>query len=709
MAGAPSETLKNRTYVGLILAQFTNSFNDQASHIIGNFFACDMLIGYAQLKGVDEKLLVAVVTLLFIVPLLLLSPLAGILADKLSKRDIVVTMKCSEVTFMFIGLVALLLPRLSHYLPISSQTLGITSAVLIILVVFLMGVQTAFLVPAKYGIMPEILHTSVLSRGNGILEGTSFVAQLAGTSVGGILYSLLKRPEDLDNGFRDSNVWIAGAALFTLAILGTIAAFMMRPVPAAAPNRKLTLSWIAPLRESFAVLGRSKPLALAVIGIAFFAFMTLYARQSLLYEGETRKQVEVARQHLAKLLPKDHESAGHQSSDPLAIKAEGVSESQRAELRVSVLIAMVGLGIGVGSLLAGYLSGSKLELGLVPIGGIGLVLVTGLLAFSLDNVYMMFGCLIALGVFAGLYVVPMYTMMQQRAPKAQKGVIVATSNFVNVAGGIIAILTFYILSFIGEGTLGELPSYRSVKDSIPALQEYIGQLEHRLWIPRLLFAGASVMTAGMLYLICRQLPDFFTRALLYAFSQRRYHLRVEGLNHLPQDGPAILVTNSGLFDSCVHVIGATDRYVHFYLPDRADGSSLNGFLRLLSRLTSTTTIPRSGDRSETLASAMATLKAGDIVGLGLESVEDSAGVSAFFQLVHDRANVAIVPVFCDVHHKSKIPEPGIANRRQARVAFGDPLDPSADADLIRAELLRLERDVVHHPHLPSVPIETPAR
>ncbi|MBX9654514.1 MFS transporter, partial [bacterium] len=256
MAGAPSETLKNRTYVGLILAQFTNSFNDQASHIIGNFFACDMLIGYAQVKGVDEKLLVAVVTLLFIIPLLLLSPLAGILADKFSKRDVVVAMKCSEVTFMFIGLVALLLPRLSHYFPDSSQILGITSAVLIILVVFLMGVQTAFLVPAKYGIMPEILHTSVLSRGNGILEGTSFVAQLAGTSVGGILYSLLKRPEDLENGFRDSNVWIAGAALLTLSILGTVAAFMMRPVPAAAPHRKLTLSWIAPLRESFAVLGR---------------------------------------------------------------------------------------------------------------------------------------------------------------------------------------------------------------------------------------------------------------------------------------------------------------------------------------------------------------------------------------------------------------------------------------------------------------------
>ena len=249
-----------------------------------------------------------------------------------------------------------------------------------------------------------------------------------------------------------------------------------------------------------------------------------------------------------------------------------------------------------------------------------------------------------------------------------------------------------------------MPQYRSVKDSIPLLQDYISQLEHRLWIPKLLFAGASVMTAGMLYLICRQLPDFFTRALLYVFSQRRYHLRVDGLTHLPQDGPAILVTNSELFDSCVHVLGATDRYVHFYLPDRSDGSSLNGFLRLLSRLTSTTTIPRSPDQRETLDSVLATLQSGDIVGLTLESIGDSS----FFRMVHERVNVPIVPVFCDVHEKSRIPEPGIANRRQARVTFGEALNPSADGEAVRAELTRLEHDVVHHPSSAALHAESHA-
>ncbi len=80
----------------------------------------------------------------------------------------------------------------------------------------------------------------------------------------------------------------------------------MGPVPAAAPHRKMTFNWIAPLRESFGVLAKSRPLALAVVGIAFAAFMTLYSRQSLLYEGETRKQLDLARQAYAQKLNQEN-------------------------------------------------------------------------------------------------------------------------------------------------------------------------------------------------------------------------------------------------------------------------------------------------------------------------------------------------------------------------------------------------------------------
>ncbi len=690
MAGTTSDTLGSRTYVGLIVAQFTNSFNDQAAHIIGNFFACDMLIGYAKLQGVDEKLLVAVVTLCFIAPLLIFSPFAGILADKKSKRTIVVTMKCLEASFMLLGLVAMLLPKLSHFYPEATRTLGITSALLMILVVFLMGVQTAFLVPAKYGIMPEILSPMVLSRGNGILEGTSFVAQLAGTSFGGILYSMLKRPSDIETGFQDSNAWIALAVLLALALAGTVGALAMGPVPAAAPHRKMTFNWLTPLRESFSVLAKSRPLALAVVGIAFAAFMTLYSRQSLLYEGETRKQLDMARQAYAQKLNQENPTPGDTTTDLIEIGHEGVSESQKSELRVSMLIAMVGLGIGVGSLLAGHLSGSKLELGLVPIGGVALAGVTATLAGVLNTPWAMFVCLVLVGLCAGLYVVPLYTMLQHRAPKEQKGNIVAASNFVNVAGGVIAIATFYLVTFIGESIVGQLPEITEASATPERLAENVSLLESRLWIPKLLFTTASIMTCGMLLMICRLLPDFFTRALLYLFSQRRYHLRVEGLHHLPQDGSAILATNSALFESCVHVLGATDRYVHFYLPEREDATP-KGVLGLLARLSSATTVPRAGERKETIASALATIEQGDMIGLALESVEDTAGISSFFLTIQQRAPVPIVPVFTDVHQPEKHGKTRESHLRWARVIFGPPMPHDTNPEEIREALAHLDR------------------
>jgi MFS family permease len=697
MAGAISSTLRSRTYIGLIIAQFTNGFNDQAAHIIGNFFACDMLIGYVKAEGVDEKLLVAVVTLCFIAPLLLFSPYAGILADKKSKRNIIVTMKFLEASFMLLGLLAMLLPKLSHLSPDHSKTFGIASASLMVLVVFLMGLQTAFLVPAKYGIMPEILSPSVLSKGNGVLEGTTFVAQLAGTSFGGILYSLLKHPSDIENGFRDSNAWIALAFLLFLALAGTVAALAMGPVPPAAPDRKLTYNWLSPLRESFQVLKKSRPLALAVVGIAFAAFMTLYSRQSLLYEGETRKQLDLARIAYAEELDREHPADPSAQSDLIGLTHEGVSESQKSELRVSMLIAMVGLGIGVGSLLAGQLSGSKLELGLVPIGGVALSIVTATLAMVLQTPWAMFVCLVLVGVCAGLYVVPLYTMLQHRAPKEQKGNIVAASNFVNVAGGVIAIATFYLVTFSGERSLGTLPEPNPVDASPGELMKYAEMLESRLWIPKLLFATASIMTVGMLFFICRFLPDFFTRALLYLFSQRRYHLRVEGLHHLPQDGPAILATNSAMFESCVHILSATDRYVHFYLPER-EGSNPTGILGLIAKLSSATTVPRTGNRQEVLQSALATIQQGDMIGISVESAEDSAEISSFFLSVQQRAGVPIVPVYTDVHQPERHGRTRESHLRWARVVFGAPMPPQADPRAIAEALSQLD----HRSVMPTV-------
>ena len=220
-AFAPSPTLKSRSFLGLVLSQFLAAFNDQASHIVAFFYATDMLVYYASLAHIDAKAVVSIVTGCFIAPFFLFSPLAGIMADKYSKRNIIVFWKLAEVAIMGVALVAFLLPHLAGWGWASQQTLAVCSSFLLVSVVFLMGTHSAFFIPAKYGMMPEILHTSVLSRGNGLLEGTSFLANILGTVFGGLLYDSVKSKIDFSaaaNVLQPGNEWIIGLALLALAI-----------------------------------------------------------------------------------------------------------------------------------------------------------------------------------------------------------------------------------------------------------------------------------------------------------------------------------------------------------------------------------------------------------------------------------------------------------------------------------------------------------
>ncbi len=258
-----SESLASRTFIGLLLAQFTATFNDQAIHMVAVFYSADMLVRFLDLKSIDDKAIVSIVTACFIAPFLMFSSYAGPLGDRFSKRSVIVFWKVAEVGMMGLALLGLSLPHFVAPESPSLPTLAVWSSVLVIATVFLMGMHSTFFVPAKLGAMPEILHPAVLSRGNGVLEGTSFTAQILGTSAGGILYSVLKG--DVEPGkLEPGREWMIGLLLLALALVGPITAFLMRPIPAAAPDRKMSWNWWKPLEENLGILWRSKPLTLSV-------------------------------------------------------------------------------------------------------------------------------------------------------------------------------------------------------------------------------------------------------------------------------------------------------------------------------------------------------------------------------------------------------------------------------------------------------------
>jgi MFS family permease len=715
-----SDTLKNRSFWGLITAQFGAGFNDQAIHAASMFYA----IHHATLS---EASAISLMPILFYAPWAIFCTLSGYLADRYSKRFTLVTWKVVEVGITLLALFGFIL---------GTQFKNPAGPWIVLSTVFLMGTHAAFFAPAKYGIMPEILQPQVLSRGNGILESTTFLAAILGTVTGGLLSFV----------FKDQEYFI-GLILTALALLGVVASLFIARVPAANPTRPFPINLFKPLVDNLRIMLRSRPLALSVLGIAFFIFMVAFMRATMYMHGESR-------------IPRWD------------------------EFKTSLVVAAVALGAGLGSPLVGYLSGGKVELGLVPYGAVGMIIATLVAALVLDSTSALVVCLIFIGFFAGFYLVPMYTLLQHRAPKTSKGDLVATSNFINVVGAMFASALFFLL-VLGAHAFGLAPAVAQ-KDIITGKLEVLEKDKHgRPWyaevsgvtkglrkiestswkeamkedgqklleheeefyipdvdfedrpqgevetihheieaigllqpgdevtvsrykihevvtyrlrvagtpmptaynnesLPRYLFIGASLMTLGILILLCRQLPDFFVRALLWLRSQGRWRLKVVGINNLPTDGPVILATNCDRFESSMQVVAATDRFTRFVLLEIAEDKEPTPLLRYLARRTGLVALPAEtvtgDDWDRALDKASRALGQGDLLGLTADGSVPSAEVEKLLHQLRERTPAPILPVYCGA-----LRDPP-ARIRRVRVVIGRQMQPEATVEEIRRQI-----------------------
>ena len=545
-----SRRLTNRSFIGLLLAQFAAAFNDHTIQVVATFYAADVLVRGLRSRWFDETGVITIVTASFIIPFLLFSPIAGAIADRKSKRDVLLFWKGAEVLFMAVSLGAFLLP---HFVGASPMSLR-TSAWLLVAVVFFMGTHSTFFVPAKYGIMPEILDTSVLSKGNGLLEGSSFVAQILGTAFGGYLYFYLKGTLGEGGEFFPGREWLIAIVLLVISIAGFAAAWMIERVPAANAESSSRWSSFVPLRNSMRLILGSRTLLLATTGIAFFICTTLFLRQTLFLEGESHKESTVAIAHS----DRDFEA----TLDDLAVDdaAPGASNAQRAELRVALRIAMLGLGIGLGCWLSGVLAGNRVELAMVPIGGTAIAVLMGLLSCGGRLPLIVPPALVAVGLAGGIYIVPLYTLLQLRAPKDSKGSLVATSNLLNVTGGLGAVLIFPLATIVcGFGLENEGID--------------------RLTITNRLFLCSTVLAALCMAVLLWLRNDLPRRAFGWITSRQRRRLRVSGLENVPSTGALVVVGSAESALDRMLIEAAIDRYVIFYNAKSPKSSNDCGMIR----------------------------------------------------------------------------------------------------------------------------------
>ena len=364
--------------------------------------------------------------------------------------------------------------------------LALRSVPALLILMFLMGAHSAFFGPIKFAILPELVEDGDLSQANGLVQMTSFAAIILGTAAAAQLARLCANKPAL-----------AALAMAGVAVIGCAAALVVPPTEPAQPdvplNGRIVSRTIANLRH----LARLPSVNLATYASAYFWFVGALLQMNLIVYGT---------------------------------RLMGISEAACGNFQV-----VLALGIGLGSFVAGRLSKGKVELGLVPLGAIGLVAFSVDLAFAYGSERRVVADLLMMGLSAGFFAVPLQAFIQQRSPAAERGRVIATGNFISFAAILIASAALWALD--------------------AKFHLHPGQV----------FLVASAMSAVVAIEILRRLPDFFLRLMLYPIAHGLYSIRVVGQDNVPLDGPVLLVSNHVSFIDAVLVAMANQRLVRFLM------------------------------------------------------------------------------------------------------------------------------------------------
>jgi acyl-[acyl-carrier-protein]-phospholipid O-acyltransferase/long-chain-fatty-acid--[acyl-carrier-protein] ligase len=497
---------------------------------------------------------------------------------------------------------------------------------LLLAALFLMSTQAAFFSPAKYGILPEVFDNQDLSLANGILELTTNLAILIGSVLGVYVYSVSR-----------DHLALAGLIYLAVAVAGTAAAVFVPRAPAGHREARIAWNVAAAARADYAAVAGSAVLFYSVLGIAYFGFLGSFFLTIIPIFGKN---------------------------------VLGLGETQ-----AGLLLAVLSIGVGAGAIVAGRLSRRHVELGLVPLGALGL----SLFAFDLARhghatAPAVFGIparviadLVLLGVSAGLFSVPLNALLQQRSPERMKGRLIAFSNVLTFSAVLLSAAVVWVFTTV------------------------FGLSTQQVIVIVVLFT-----VAGTLFVV-NLLPDFLVRLVLWLLTNTVYRVRVAGAEHIPRSG-ALLVANHVSWVDFLLISAACDRMIRFLMfRPYYEWRLLNWFFRRMH------VIPVAGGdppekKEESLALARAEIAAGHAVCIFAEgSITRTGNLLKFkrgLEQIAARAECPIVPVWLDGVWGSIFSFDGgrFFFKRPRRllapvtVVFGPPLPPTSAAAVVRQRI-----------------------
>jgi 1-acyl-sn-glycerol-3-phosphate acyltransferase len=506
---------------------------------------------------------------LFVLPFFLFSATAGQFADKYEKSRLITITVAIELAVMALGAAGFFMKNLE----------------LLLVSLFLGGVQSTLFGPVKYAILPQALDQSELVGGNGLVESGTSVAILAGMMLGGWLI--------IQPGWG-----ITGVAFITMGIsaAGIALSRLIPKAPAADPGLVIDWNPVSATWRNLRFATHNRTVFLSILGVSWFWFIgSMLVTQ---FPNLTKNVL-------------------------------GATESV-----VTLLLIVFSVGIGIGSLLCERLSGHKVEIGLVPFGSIGITLFgidlflsasghpaapVGAFAFARDPAnWRLLADLALIGVFGGFYIVPLYALIQSRSEPAHRSRIIAANNILNAVFMVVAALIA------------------------------IGLFQAGLTIPQLILVIALFNAAVALY-IYTLVPEFLMRFMVWILIHSVYRLKKSGLERIPDEGPAVLVCNHVSYVDALVISAACRRPIRWVMDHRIYALPLVSFfcrtVRAIPIAPAKEDVGALDRAYETIAQALAE---GELVGLFPEGRLTSDGEMREFRggilRILGRTPVPVIPM-----------------------------------------------------------------
>ncbi len=524
--------------------------------------------------------------------------------------------------------------------------------------VFLISTEGAIFGPSKYGLLPELLPETKLSWGNGIIEFGTFLAGIGGTVAAG----------ELAQHYHGREAF-GGFLLLGCSLVGLATSFGISRIPAANPRKKFRWNPLGDFFTQMKSIAADRVLGWAVLGNTYLFFLAALLQLAIIIYGHDILKID--------------------------------------EAHITGLQAAVAIGIGIGSIAAGYLSGGKIEYGLIPLGAVGMTvfgallyfrapaelfagslvriaghfsapLVVSILSGAADWARLRIFDLGLLGFFGGLFAVPLGALIQHRPRREEKGGVIAAANLVSFIGIALASLAYYIFTELFHQNAASI------------------------------FLDGAILTLITTAYSIWLLPDSLVRFVLWLATVTIYRIRVEGRENVPETGGALFVCNHMSFVDGLLLIASIDRPIRFLIYKAIyDLPYVKPFAKIIGAIPiSAEQRPR--EMLHSLREATNAIKNGEIVCIFAEGQITRIGQLLPFRRGMERimkgVDAPIVPVSLDGVWGSifsfergrfvwklprSIPYP-------VTVSFGKPMPPTTQPFEVRRVVQQLQSEAYRH-------------